>query len=55
MPKTATQSLLQDLEHILQPVAYFRPRLDIVPLLNFASWSTGKQNSSGLAHLRDST
>ena len=52
MPNTATQSLLQDIEYILQPVAYFRPRLDIVPLLKFASWSTGKQNARGLAHLR---
>jgi hypothetical protein len=49
LPDTATQGLLQDIESILQPGAYFRPRLDIVPLLDFASWSTGEQHARGLA------
>ncbi|CAL5222076.1 g4382 [Coccomyxa viridis] len=42
LPPTATEGLLQDIGRVLQPVAYYRPQLDLIPLLSFASWSRDK-------------
>ena len=42
MPNDATEALLQDIGNVLQPVSYYKPQLDVIPLLEFASWSRGK-------------
>lgn len=46
---TATEGLLQDIGRIMQPVACYRPQLNVIPLLSFASWSIGKHKNSTLA------
>ena len=48
---TATEGLLQEIGRIMQPVAYHKPQLNVIPLLSFASWSTGKQKNDALAQL----
>lgn len=42
MPEAATQGLLLDVGRILEPVSYFKPQLNLVPLLPFAFWTRGK-------------
>ena len=41
VPTAATAGLLEDFANLLRPVAYDNPRLDVVPLLPFATWSAG--------------
>ena len=48
LPPTATEGLLQDIGRVLQPVAYYRPQLDLIPLLSFASWSRGKHKNNAM-------
>ena len=45
-PGFATIKLLQDIAEAFQPVGAKDPRLDVVPLLPFASWSEGSSAQS---------